>query len=439
MLLLLALFIVDFAQLIVPHAQVPMLTAAVKYPLTLLLAGAGLCLHVLITRKYHRIPAAAGIVAGLLPTAAYLAQLALRGPASFIVRVDADGPWTWEVPSRALDAYMLVIVCFTLLNASLAYRAWRRSDARFDRNRFLILIRTDLIFLGTFIATTSIGSLVRLHAFLPSTYTLLPGLVWGLSIGFMMINADFLPRPIRRYEVLFRMSPAPILILDGEARIREANPKAKEMFGLGEGGRGVQALESFFIPEDRGLFRDMYLPQFPNIYWQGKEMAMRGKDGQLISVLLDMEMMAENGEPYGLAIIRDITQRKNVERQTDYLAHHDVLTGFCNRSAFKKALVDALAAKSGASTFDAVLLVDLDRFKLINDTLGHQCGDDVLKVIAARFRECLDEGTLLARAGGDEFMILVRGAAEYDAIIRIAEKVQHALESPSCCWGPSIT
>ncbi|MBM7563404.1 putative bifunctional diguanylate cyclase/phosphodiesterase [Paenibacillus sacheonensis] len=242
-------------------------------------------------------------------------------------------------------------------------------------------------------------------------------------------------RTARKYEVLYQMSPAPILILDRHARIHEANAKAEEMFGFAQEALRNDAFETFFAPEERSLFRDLYFSEFPNISWQGREMAMQGAAGELIIVLIDMETMEENGESYAIAIIRDITLRKSIEKRSDYLARHDMLTGLPNRFAFQQALSEALAAKNDASTFDAVLLVDLDRFKLINDTLGHQCGDDVLKVITERFRGCLTGHSLLARAGGDEFMVLVRGAAEFDDIIRLAEELQDVLEAPVSLLG----
>ncbi|MBO7746377.1 EAL domain-containing protein [Paenibacillus sp. MWE-103] len=433
-LLLLLLFILDFAQLIVPHSAIRTLTAAAKYPAMLLAAGAGFCLHVVFTRNYHRIPPRAGIAAALLPFAGYMLQLALSGPSAFIARVDEHGHWTREAPTAALGVYLSAGCAFMLLNAALAIMAWRRSDARFDRSRFLALLRTDLVYLAAAAALAVFGALVGRHALIPSTYMLLPGLAWSVALSLMMINSDFLPRLSRRYEVLFQMSPAPILIVDAAARIRDANPKAREMFGLrGEPGQ-AEYLEPLFAAEDRELFREMYA-SYPDIRWHSKELAMRGADGQPLSVLLDMETMAENGEPYGIAIIRDITQRKSIERRTDYLARHDLLTGLPNRSAFKRSLDEAMASKNDAPTFDAVLLVDLDRFKLINDTLGHQCGDDVLKIISGRFRDCLGEEHLLARAGGDEFMLLVRGAAEFDEIIRVAERMQGALEAPVFVLG----
>ncbi len=435
MLLLFLLFLTDYAQLIIPIENVAALMAYVKYPITLFTGGCSLVLHIVFTSKYQRISLRAGITVTVIVLTVYFVQLGLYGPFYFIDEVEPNGHWPLERPSAALGAYLLIVLGFFVINCLLSFSAWRKSNARFDKKRYAILIRTNMIYLTTVILCTAAAVTLSPYLSLPSTITIFPVLAWGAAIRFMMVNNDFLPSPTRKYEVLFQISPAPILILDRFARIKEANPRAKEMFGLECGGDPAVDFESFFTPEDRAVFRDMYLNDFPNIGWHGKEMALFGGNGQLMTVLMDMETMAENGEPYGLAILSDITQRKEVEQYTDYLAHYDILTGLPNRLAFKQALNCALASHDESQAFAAVLLVDLDRFKMINDSLGHQYGDDVLKVISARFREGLPPEAVMARAGGDEFMILVRGASEYEEIIRNVEKLHLILESPVILLG----
>lgn len=437
MLLLLALFLIDFAQLIAVHSRVFRLTAFLKYPLTLLAAGTSIYMNLLFARNYHRIPRTIGVFAVLGPVFAYAVQLTLYGPSFFIARIEEHGRWTFERPTHALLYYLSVCGAYSVANMAIAFAAWRRSDARFDQARFLVLLRANAAYIVSTAICIAVGIVCeRRHIALPSTITLVPVLIWGAALRLLMMNADILPRLARKYEVLFRMSPAPIMILDRHGRIMEANPQAAKLFGLDAGAKGRQRLDALLMPDDRKLFNDMYTHHFPNICWKDKEMTMLGEEGNVLTVLMDMGMMAEDGEPCGLAIIRDITKRKQVERYTEYLARHDTLTGLPNRNAFKLALEEAIADDTrGRQAFDAVLLVDLDRFKLINETLGHQHGDDVLKIIAARFRERLQTDTLLARAGGDEFMLLLRGADEYDELIRVAEKLLSALEEPVVLFG----
>lgn len=121
-----------------------------------------------------------------------------------------------------------------------------------------------------------------------------------------------------------------------------------------------------------------------------------------------------------VSTFEDITERRRVEAQVRYMAHHDVLTGLPNRALFTVQLERTLARLCGQSSLDdhrvppatsdwlaAVLLFDLDRFKAVNDTLGHAAGDELLKLVTGRIGECLRSGDMLARLGGDEFAVLL--------------------------------
>ena len=116
-------------------------------------------------------------------------------------------------------------------------------------------------------------------------------------------------------------------------------------------------------------------------------------------------MLNEHGDPIGFrGILRDVSNRKEIERQMRYLAYHDPLTHLPNRAAFNERLVQDLSDRIPI----AVLFIDLDRFKRINDTFGHSFGDRVLQSVASRLEACLDTNVFLSRWGGDEFTLLVR-------------------------------
>ncbi len=131
-----------------------------------------------------------------------------------------------------------------------------------------------------------------------------------------------------------------------------------------------------------------------------------------------------------IAIKRNITDKKVYERKLDYLAHHDPLTGLPNRLLFGHSLNKALAsAKEDGSSF-AVMFVDLDRFKLINDTLGHNAGDQLIKQVAERLSSSLRGIDTIARMGGDEFTILVKNIQQPDKAIQIAKRALQVLSTP---------
>jgi diguanylate cyclase (GGDEF)-like protein/PAS domain S-box-containing protein len=131
-----------------------------------------------------------------------------------------------------------------------------------------------------------------------------------------------------------------------------------------------------------------------------------------------------------IGLIRDITERKQAEQQIEYQAYHDALTGLANRRLFQEHLSLALALAARRNNLVAVLFLDLDHFKLINDTLGHTTGDALLQVVASRVKECVREGDTVARVGGDEFTIVLQDINKKEAAAVVAQKVLRAIADP---------
>jgi diguanylate cyclase (GGDEF)-like protein/PAS domain S-box-containing protein len=168
--------------------------------------------------------------------------------------------------------------------------------------------------------------------------------------------------------------------------------------------------------------------------------ARRSFDAQTISLV---ERMAEN-VAYAIDNIDRESERRRVHRRVRYLASHDTLTGLPNRATFS----DMLARRIGRAAADrspfAVLFVDLDRFKVINDSLGHEAGDQLLREIAGRIRACLRTTDAVARLGGDEFVVLAEGAEDEAHVRAVAQRLLAAAGEPvrvagqTCHVGASI-
>jgi diguanylate cyclase (GGDEF)-like protein/PAS domain S-box-containing protein len=164
----------------------------------------------------------------------------------------------------------------------------------------------------------------------------------------------------------------------------------------------------------------------------------RRSTGELRDVLISAEAIDVAGEPCILALSDDITERKRAEEQITRLAYHDALTGLPNRALFKDRLSQALAGARRRDRPLAVLFLDLDHFKLINDTLGHNVGDSLLQEVGKRLTSCLRGDDTVARVAGDEFTILLGEISQPEVAGRIAQKVIENLARPTPVDGHEL-
>lgn len=234
-----------------------------------------------------------------------------------------------------------------------------------------------------------------------------------------------------RYRLLVELSPEAIIV-QSDDKIVYANPAAANLFGAAsvETLLGL-AVADFVHPDHNENFRAHESHLKGNRQSDLKAEKFVRLDGEVRDVEVVMASVTYGGKFATQILTRDITERRRAEEQLLHDAFHDSLTGLPNRALFidhLKLAVNHCRRRKGY--LFAVLFIDLDRFKIINDSLGHMAGDELLIAIARRLEICLREGDTIARLGGDEFTILLDGIKDYGDAHRVAERVQEVLEQP---------
>ena len=223
-----------------------------------------------------------------------------------------------------------------------------------------------------------------------------------------------------------------IFISDPELRVIEVNPAFAGLTGIGhEHAPGMDAADLFSERGNREIFRSHAAIALDMGTWQG-EVWGRGAGGVPRPFWLVLAVVRdETGAPCNyIGSFVDISERKGAEEKIEFLAHHDALTGLPNRFSLQSRVDQALSQVVRSGERLALMFIDMDRFKLINDSLGHDVGDQLLLEIARRLRASVRSSDIVARLGGDEFVVALPGAGDDDAISRMAEKLRQELNAP---------
>lgn len=182
---------------------------------------------------------------------------------------------------------------------------------------------------------------------------------------------------------------------------------------------------------DAAFYQKMGDELAANGYWQG-EIWNRRRNGEIYPEWLTISSVKDDGGRIAnyVGVFSDITKRKAAEEQMQFLAYHDGLTSLPNRELFLDRLHHAIAHAHRHRDMVAVMFLDLDNFKPVNDTLGHHIGDQLLQVVAQRLVACVREADTVARLGGDEFTVILESIADADDVAHIARKINAALAEP---------
>ncbi|NTV09564.1 MAG: diguanylate cyclase [Zoogloea sp.] len=241
-----------------------------------------------------------------------------------------------------------------------------------------------------------------------------------------------------QFRTLTEVAAAGVFMLHGQKFVM-VNPALVAMSGYTE--EEVLALDfiDFVHPEHRAMVQER-----SDARLRGEEVPARyelkviTRDGRSRWVELTAGIVTHDEQLCSIGTVYDITDRKLIEEQIRHMAQHDPLTGLANRALFSDRVKKALAGARRDHTRLALMFLDLDRFKPINDELGHAVGDLLLKELAQRIHACVRDSDTVARIGGDEFVVLLRTIAESRNALAVAEKIRHSLAQPFYIEGHEL-
>ncbi len=253
---------------------------------------------------------------------------------------------------------------------------------------------------------------------------------------------DALRESEERHRTVLETAPDPMVVYDVTGKAIYINPAFTRVFGwtLEEiSGRGLD-----FIPEE-AMAESWIITDRINRgeTISGIESHRLNKGRELVEVSISGAVfMDSKGKPQGSVItFQDITERKKTEKELKYVAYHDLLTGLRNRKSFYITLEDTLNQSDRRNSKNivwALLFLDLDRFKQINDTLGHDIGDELLKEVALRIGSCLRKSDHFFRLGGDEFTAILTNLADEIDVAKVARKIREKVALPFLISGHEL-
>ncbi|WP_137171941.1 EAL domain-containing protein [Massilia sp. HP4] len=223
-----------------------------------------------------------------------------------------------------------------------------------------------------------------------------------------------------------------VMVLDVHGRIVATNPAFSRITGYaGQEALGRESSLTRGTRNDQAFYDELWRQLDASGFWRGEIWDTR-KDGEAYLEALTVSAVRDDdgATTHYVCVFSDITRERESQDQLDHLAHHDALTALPNRLLYHDRLRHAMARAERDGEQLAVLFIDLDRFKNVNDTLGHHVGDELLKQAAQALSRCLREGDTLARLGGDEFIVLLEDVDGLPGATRVAEKLMAMFEQP---------
>ncbi|MGF1517728.1 MAG: diguanylate cyclase domain-containing protein [Nodosilinea sp.] len=249
----------------------------------------------------------------------------------------------------------------------------------------------------------------------------------------------------QRYQDLFNLAPDGYMVLDRQGVIQSANQAMVTLLKVPQGTLQNKPLSPFVTPGDQPKFFRK-LQQLSDLTAAGQplpqdwqvQLCPRHSPAMVVSITLSAMPTTDGTVVSWLWLLRDVTQQRQAAAVIHRQAFYDALTGLPNRALFDDRLPQALDRARRRQDQLAVVFLDLDRFKLINDSLGHSLGDAVLQEVAARLKGCLRSQDTIARWGGDEFTLILHPVESAAAVVQTCDRILASLKPPLAINGHQL-
>lgn len=237
------------------------------------------------------------------------------------------------------------------------------------------------------------------------------------------------------YKSIFENTGTAMLIIDKEYTISLANSEAEQIFGYSKKDLKGKSWLEFVVKEDLDKLLSFYTKQKADYDNAPKHFEYRAinKEGKIKDILLSLSTIS--GTEKSVLSLLDISERKRAEELIKFIANHDALTGLPNRKVFREKLQKNLSEVQINNRLIAVMFLDIDNFKLVNDTFGHEVGDFILCEVAKKLKSVLRENDMVCRMGGDEFTIVLYDIKDKKDVSFIAEKIINVFKVPTMVNG----